>query len=65
MTTRVFAVRKRLSALWNVEPYRIEVEIGLGSIRVELDGKAPSSEQMHVFEQDIEESTAIARSRMN
>lgn len=67
MDTRIFAVRKRLSALWNVEPYRIEVRIGpsFNTMKVELDGKAPTSEQMQVFEKDIQESTALARSKMN
>lgn len=67
MDTRILAVRKRLSALWNVEPYRIEVRIGtsFNTMKVELDGKPPTSEQMQVFEKDIQESTALARSKMN
>lgn len=62
---REFAVRKRLSSLWGVPLYRIDVDVRSENVQVTLDGESPSPEQMTLFENDIRDRTAEARRRMN
>lgn len=59
------ALRKRLSSLWNVAPYRVDVVVGGGGVTVSLDGRKPSAELMSLFEQDIRDTTSAARAKMN
>lgn len=60
-------IRKRLSDLWDVPLFRIDVEVhsnGLG-MRVALDGRPPTPEQMQAFENDIKSTTEAAKRMMN
>lgn len=63
--TTVAAVRKRVSTLWGVAPYRIEVEIQPDNLRVEVDGQPPTPEQRKLLEDDIVASTSAAKREMN
>lgn len=59
------AVRKRLSNLWGVEPYRLDVEVRPDLLRVEIDGQPPTDEQRKLLEDDIVACTTAAKRRMN
>lgn len=59
------AVRKRLSALWNVERYRLDVEVVPNGVAVRIDGQEPTGEQMKLFEADIAKVTSDAKRKMN
>lgn len=56
---------RRLAKLWNVQPYRIDVDIapsGLG-VEVLLDDKRPPPELIQVLEKDIATLTSKSRGR--
>jgi hypothetical protein len=58
------AIIKRISKLWGVAPYRIDVEIG-STLGVSLDGVPPSQVLVDTLERDITELTDRALARMN
>jgi len=58
------ALRKRLAALWGVDASRLEVEVE-PELRITIDGKTPSKEQMAALENDIQTSTTAAKKAMN
>lgn len=59
------AVRKRLSNLWGIEPYRLDVEVLPDNLRVAVDGKPPTDEQQKLLEDDIVACTTAAKRQMN
>lgn len=60
------AVIKRISQLWKVAPYRIDVSIHPNhGLLVSLDGKAPAKNLVEALEHDIETMTSEAKARMN
>ena len=65
MKTTEGAVRKRLSNLWGVEPYRLDVQVLPDNLRVAVDGKPPTAEQTRLLEEDIIACTAAAKLAMN
>ena len=63
--TPTSAVRKRISTLWGVAPYRLEVEIRPDNLKVEIDGLPPTTEQRKLLEDDIIATTTAAKRQMN
>ncbi len=61
----VTAVRKRISQLWGIAPFRIEVQISPNNLLVEVDGKPPTAEQRKLLEEDIIAQTSAAKRMMN
>jgi len=61
------AVIRRLSHLWGVAPYRIDVDVNhrTGQLCVQLDGTRPPRYFLDILENDIETTTTSAKSRMN
>jgi len=60
------AVIRRISQVWKVAPYRIDVRIHpQHGLLVSLDGKAPTKDLVEALEHDIETMTNEAKARMN
>lgn len=62
---REYAIRKRLSLLWEVPPFKIDVELHDSEVLVQIDGVKPSPEQMSVFEEDLRAWAKATRQAMN
>lgn len=63
---RELVLRKRLSQLWGVEPFRLDVESRSDTdLDIQVDGAAPSEEQMRVFAEDFKNVVRLAQKEVN
>lgn len=58
-------MRKRLSILWEVPLFHIDVDVRGLKLQIQVNGEKPSAEQMSLFEAHVRASTQAALRAMN